>query len=222
VVALVFDQLGSDTLLRHLSWLDPGGAMAQAIAQGVFLERSVYPYASTLTAPGHVAIHTGAAPSKSGIDNNVRWDETKGRVLGVVDEAGRLVFGRERDGVTAGPGQLLVPTVATQLKAETGGAGRVVSLSLKDRSAVLSVGAAADLVLWFDSKLGAFTSSTAWGPALPAWVRRYQAAHPLQALLTPWLPLFKERYQARLGPDAAPGAAGRELPIPCVGHWHWG
>ncbi|HKO90982.1 MAG TPA: alkaline phosphatase family protein, partial [Polyangiaceae bacterium] len=205
VVALVFDQLGSDTLLRHQRWLDPSGAIAQAIAQGVFLERSVYPYASTLTAPGHAAIHTGTAPSQNGIDNNSRWDEAQGRALGIVDEPRRWVFGRERDGITVGPGQLRLPTVATQLKAETGGAARVVSLSLKDRSAVLSVGGAADLVLWFDSKLGAFTSSSAWGAALPEWVGRYQAAHPLQALFVPWEPLFKERYEAQLGPDAAPG-----------------
>jgi predicted AlkP superfamily pyrophosphatase or phosphodiesterase len=205
VVALVYDQLGSDTLLRQLSFLDPAGALRQAIDAGVFLERSSYPYASTLTAPGHAAIHTGTPPSINGIDNNSVWDERQEKPVAVVFDPAQRVFGQEGASAGVGPARLRAPTVAAQLKAETKGAGRVVSLSLKDRAAVLSVGSAADLVLWFDSTLGAFTSSSVWGPQLPSWLGRYQAEHPVSALLTPWLPLDEARYAQRLGPDAAPG-----------------
>jgi hypothetical protein len=205
VVALVYDQLGSETLLRHQSWLDPRGALRRAIDAGVYFERSVYPYATTLTAPGHAAIHTGTSPDVNGIDNNSIWDVRSAGPLAVVADPAHLVFGRERDGVSVGPSRLRALTVAGQLLAETAGAARVVSLSIKDRSAALSVGAAAALVLWFDPVLGAFTSSSAWGRELPAWLGRYQAAHPVRALLTPWQPLSAARYAARLGPDAAPG-----------------
>lgn len=205
VVALVYDQLGSDTLLRHLGWLDAEGALRRAVEQGVYLERSVYPYASTLTAPGHAAIHTGTPPSVNGVDNNSTWDAARGRAVSAVSDARHPVFGREREKVGVGFGRLQVPTVSAQLKAATAGAGRVVSLSVKDRSAVLSVGAAADDVLWFDAKVGAFTSSSAWGKRPPAWLERHQVAHPLRALLTPWLPLYPERYAKQLGPDAAAG-----------------
>jgi hypothetical protein len=204
-VALIYDQLGSETLLRQLSLLDPGGAIRRAVEHGVFLERSVYPYASTLTAPGHAAIHTGAAPSTSGIDNNSYWDEHQARAEPIVADPAHPVLGRERDGAGVGPGRLRAPTVADQLKAETHGAARVVSLSIKDRSAALPAGANADLVLWFDGTLAAFTSSSAWGRELPGWVGRYQSEHPLRALLSPWKPLNAARYSARLGPDAAPG-----------------
>ncbi len=205
VVALIYDQLGSDTLLEHLDWLDPKGAIRQAIERGIFLERSVYPYANTLTAPGHVTIHTGVLPSQSGIDGNSTWDASKAQAVAAIDDPPHLVFGREAESASAGPARLRVATVADALKAHTRGAAKVISLSLKDRSAILSVGKGADLVLWYDAKLGVFTSSSAWGSALPAWLAAYQARHALSELLTPWAALWPERYLARLGPDDAPG-----------------
>jgi GNAT superfamily N-acetyltransferase len=205
VVALIYDQLGSDTLLEHLPFLDPAGAIARAVRAGAFFERSVYPYANTLTAPGHAAIHTGAAPNESGIEGNSTWSVERQRAMAVIEDPRHLVFGREKEGVSAGPVRLLAPTVAEVLESHTGGVAKVVSLSLKDRSAILSVGSSADLVLWYDAKLGGFTSSSAWGSALPEWLRQYQEAHPLAALLTPWVALSPGEYLARLGPDAAPG-----------------
>ncbi|HTV20787.1 MAG TPA: alkaline phosphatase family protein [Polyangiaceae bacterium] len=205
VVALVFDQLGSDTLRSHLDLLDPKGAIRRAVDSGVFLERSAYAYANTLTAPGHVTVHTGAPPISSGIEGNSIWDTAHARALGVVDDPARLVFGREADGLGASPTRLRVPTVAHALRIATSGAAKIISLSLKDRSAILSVGTAADLVLWYDTKLGAFTSSPVWGPALPEWLARYQQAHPIRELLVPWTAERPDEYRARLGADAAPG-----------------
>ena len=205
VIAIVIDQLGSDTLLRQLPWLDAHGAIRTAIERGIYFERSRYPYATTLTAPGHVAIHTGAPPSVSGIDGNSAWDPVAEKPIPCIADLRYPVFGREAASATAGPVRLRVPTVAHALKEQTGGVAKVVSLSLKDRSAVLSVGTAADLALWWDSKLGRFTSSPVWAPELPAWVGRYQREHPATALLEPWLPLTPDEYAARLGPDAAPG-----------------
>jgi type I phosphodiesterase/nucleotide pyrophosphatase len=205
VIALIFDQLGSETLLKHLPLLDPRGVIRQALARGAFFERSVYPYALTVTAPGHAAIHTGAPPSINGIGGNSDWDPRRGQSVESCDDPRHPVFGREADGASVSAMRLRAPTVAHALKAESSGAARVISLSLKDRSAAFSVGSAGDLVLWYDAKLARFTSSSAWGTALPAWLAPYQAQHPISALLTPWLPLSESEYLARLGPDAAPG-----------------
>lgn len=204
VVALIYDQLGSDTLLTHLDLLDPQGALRRAVDTGVYLERSAYAYANTLTAPGHVTVHTGAAPLASGIEGNSTWDAGRRRAVAVTDDPARPVFGRE-PGVGASPARLRVPTVAHALRSATGGRGKVISLSVKARSAILSVGTAADLVLWYDATLGGFTSSHVWGAALPAWLTSYQASRPIAGLLVPWLAEQPETYRARLGPDAAPG-----------------
>ena len=205
VVAVIIDQLGSDTLLRHLDLLDAGGAIRRAVDAGVYLERSAYSYANTLTAPGHASVFTGAAPERSGIEGNSMWDPARLRSVPVTEDPRFPTFGREAAGVGGSPARLRAPTVAQSLRAATGGAAKVISLSIKERSAILSVGSAADLVLWYDPELGAFTSSSVWGPALPGWLSSYQREHPIRALVKPWDAERPELYRARLGPDDAPG-----------------
>lgn len=209
VVSVIFDQLGSQTLLEHLDLLSEEGAIRQALLRGSFFERSEYPQAHTLTAPGHAVTYTGVPPEDNGVDVNALWDRESARVVHAVADSRYPVFGRGGE-VTAGPGRLRVATVAHALVEHTQGAARVVSLSLKDRAAIFPVGTRADAVLWFDVKLGRFTSSGAWYARLPDWVERHQRENPLSALLEPWRPLSPERYRARLGPDDAPG----EGPLP--------
>jgi type I phosphodiesterase/nucleotide pyrophosphatase len=205
VVAVVIDQLGSDTLLTNLELLDPKGAIRRAIDGGVYLERSEYSYANTLTAPGHVAVFTGAAPITSGIDGNSEWDTARARAIPVTEDSAWPVFGRAPGSPGASSVRLRVPTVAHALRAATNGAAKVISLSAKERSAILPVATAADLVLWYDAASGSFTSSTLWGAALPAWLGAYQAEHPVRELMQPWTAERPELYRARLGPDDAPG-----------------
>lgn len=205
VVALVFDQLGSDTLLAHHDLLDEGGAIRRASAHGAYFERSEYPYANTQTAPGHASIHTGAPPSVSGIDGNSTWNAQRSRPEASISDPQHLIFGREAEGASAGPGRLRAETVAQALKRETAGRAKVVSLSLKDRSAILSAGAGADLVLWYDAKQVGFTSSSAWGKSLPAWLLDFQTSRPMTSLVVPWLASNEALYRARLGPDDAAG-----------------
>ena len=52
-------------------------------------------------------------------------------------------------------------------------APRVIGLSLKDRSAILPVGRGADAAYWWDTKSGAFVSSTYYLEDVPAWVRTF-------------------------------------------------
>lgn len=205
VVAVIIDQLGSDTLLANADLLDVDGAIRRAIDGGVYLERSQYSYANTLTAPGHVAVFTGAAPVSSGIDGNSAWDPARARAIPVTEDPAWPVFGRAPGSPGASPARLRVPTVAHALRAATNGGAKIISLSIKERSAILPVGSAADLVLWYDSAAGVFTSSTVWGQALPDWLGRYQAAHPIRDLIRPWTAENPALYRVRLGPDDGPG-----------------
>src|SRR5690606_20730780 len=50
VVSVVLDQLGSDTLSRWWSYLEPEGALRRIAANGAYYERSAFPYAGTYTA----------------------------------------------------------------------------------------------------------------------------------------------------------------------------
>ena len=77
------------------------------------------------------------------------------------------------------PERLLVSTVGDELKA-SGKGGKVVGISLKDRSAILPAGRKADGAYWFDGQSGSFVSSTYYFAELPAWVREFNAARPVE------------------------------------------
>jgi hypothetical protein len=75
-----------------------------------------------------------------------------------------------------------VSTLGDELKMAHPGT-RVVSLSHKDRSAILMGGRMADLALWWDTNTGAFVSSTWYGEELPKWAADFNAGRPADAWL---------------------------------------
>jgi predicted AlkP superfamily pyrophosphatase or phosphodiesterase len=202
VVAVVIDQLGSDTL-RKLEPLLQGGAVAYARAHGRVLEQVVYSYAATLTAPGHAAIYTGADPSENGVTTNAVIDRATGKKRGVVDDGAHPVLDVTPQ-TFAGPAVVKLPTVGDALKAATLGRGKVASISIKDRSAILPAGKQPDLVLWYDPIAG-FTTSTYYAPELPEWLGAFERGHPILPAGVSWEIHDPERLGLLLGPDDAPG-----------------
>ena len=81
----------------------------------------------------------------------------------------------------------------------------IVSLSGKDRAAVISAGRHADAALWYDYRIPNFTTSTFYAKTLPGPIASWIANHPLSALLKPWTPEQPKTYGELLGPDEGPG-----------------
>lgn len=200
VIAIVLDQLGSATLARHLPHLDADGALRTMVREGAFFPRANYPHAVTLTAPGHALLFTGATPAASGIVSN-RFRHEGQQVTSVQDGEHTVLGSSER---FAGAGLLRAQTVAEALRAEHAQA-KVVSISLKDRGAILPVGAVGDAVLWYAPETLGFTTSTQYGTSLPAFVETFATEHPAADMLMPWTVPDASALLERLGPDAAPG-----------------
>jgi len=198
VVLVVFDQLAAWVLDAHLPSLPEDGALRRARAEGAY-HVGDYPYASTETAPGHATLGTGVTPAVHGIVANAYLE--RGRIVGSADDGRSAVIGAP--GKFAGPGRLEAPTVGDLLVRATGDRAEVVTLSFKDRAAVFTAGRDADLAVFYDTSRGVFTTSTAYAPdgVLPAWLARYDAEHPTDALLGPWLPEDPTGYEARYGVD---------------------
>ncbi|MCC6877986.1 MAG: alkaline phosphatase family protein, partial [Sandaracinaceae bacterium] len=204
VVVLVYDQLGSSALERLLPLLDEDGAVKRTIARGLYVERAEYEFASTFTAPGHAAIVTGAPPALSGIAANRVWDRERRSVISVMDDGEHAVLGR--DGAFASPRRLAAETAGDVLERETDGRAITISISMKDRSAILPGGHRPDVCLWFDKRAGGFTTSTYYAAALPAWASEWQAQHPWRSYLEPvWEPRDRARLEQVLGADAREG-----------------
>jgi hypothetical protein len=122
------------------------------------------------------------------------------------------------------PDRLLAPTLADALKEATDGRGRVVSLSFKDRGAVLPGGKRPDACYWFDTDDGLFVTSSYYRESPHAWVAEYNEGRPAEAWFgKQWTRLDPhldyERYSGRDdGPGEGKGSAqGTTFPHPFDG-----
>jgi predicted AlkP superfamily pyrophosphatase or phosphodiesterase len=163
VLLVAVDQMRYDYLPRFAAAFT-GGFRRLARDGAVFTNAHLDHYPS-VTAVGHSAMLTGARPSVSGIVGNDWYDRALKRSVTSVEDPGTRLLGAG-DAAGSSPHRLRVSTVGDELKMAHPGS-RVIGLSLKDRSAILMGGRMADLALWWDTKTGAFVSSTWYAASLP-------------------------------------------------------
>lgn len=173
VIAIVIDQFRYDYLTRFRA--DYTGGLKRMLEQGAVFTEASFVHVPTVTAVGHSTFLSGATPAMSGIIGNEWWDrESRKRVTSVSDETTRLLGGA---GAGSSPNRLLQSTIGDELKM-SGKGGKVVSVSIKDRSAILPAGHMADGAYWFDGETGNFVSSTYYFAALPEWVEKFNQSRP--------------------------------------------
>lgn len=169
VVALVVDQLSAWVAVSRWPELPKDGGFARLIREGTWVKTMRYPYAVTDTAPGHTSLHTGKLPAESGIFGNEIPDVSGNRVTVLRDDTVKpVVSGGPRPGSGSSAARLRVDTVADRLRAAHPDA-LIVSVSVKDRGAIIPGGKHPSHVLWFDSSLDSFVSSTAFTETYPKW-----------------------------------------------------
>lgn len=168
VVILMVDQLRGDLLTRYSSLFT--GGFKRLMARGLSFSNALHAHATTETAPGHATISTGVYPARAAIPSNV-WREGEGRdlhpVYNVVDPDYALVGIQGLPG--ASPEVLARGGLADWVLAEDPDA-KVVSISAKDRAAVLMAGKTRGEVYWFSSEAGLFVTSTFYKEENPAWL----------------------------------------------------
>src|SRR6476660_8072395 len=140
VVLLVIDQMRADYFDKFLhQWK---GGLRRLVEQGAWFHEAAYPYAATETCVGHSTISTGALPATHGMIANAWWDRESQKMVTCTSDpkAKNLAYagGTAKGGDSAV--RMLVPSFAEELKFQTGGATRVVSFSLKARSAITMPG----------------------------------------------------------------------------------
>ena len=105
------------------------------------------------------------------------------------------------------PDQLLAQTVADKLK-EVSGKSKVVSLSLKDRTAAMMGGRKPDALYCFDTRDGKFHTDTYYRDRVHPWIEEFNAAGTVnQWFDKPWMRFHPNLdYHALTGsPNPAPG-----------------
>jgi len=173
VVVIVIDQFRSDDLSRFDSKFSDDGFRALT-SEGAYYPYGEYEVLHSMTGPGHATILSGAYPYQMGIPLNDWYDQkTKSSQYCVEDSNHKTVGAPTKEKVGTSPKNLIGTTVGDELK-NAGLRSRVVSISLKDRSAILMGGHRADLALWFDGGAKKWVSSTYYlkSGQVPAWVQR--------------------------------------------------
>ncbi|NUN12387.1 MAG: alkaline phosphatase family protein [Myxococcales bacterium] len=197
-VIVVIDQFRSIDVERWADVWGPDG-FGGLMGKGAAHYDAIYAYSATETGPGHATIGTGAQPSAHGIVSN-RWFVGREQVYAAFDPKGAIVGFPERPG--RGPAQLRAGTLGDSMRAESGGHTKVVSLSVKDRAAILTAGFAANLVLWYDPIVGRYVTSMAYGAKLPDWAERLAVELPAHAHKNAeWNPLPIDPKWKKLLPD---------------------
>jgi len=177
VVVITVDQLRPDYLDRYRPQLR--GGLAMLLKQGAVFTEAYHDHAITETAPGHATILSGRWPAHTGIIRNL---------AGVQDSATPLVG---VTGLGASPARFRGTALFDWLKAAEPGA-RALSVSGKDRGAILPIGRAKEQVYWYAA--GVFTTSRYYADSLPLWVRAFNGERvPRRAAGTEWTLLLPER-----------------------------
>jgi predicted AlkP superfamily pyrophosphatase or phosphodiesterase len=179
VLLVAVDQMRYDYLPRFASAFT--GGFRRLTRDGAVFTNARLDHYPSVTAVGHAAMLTGAPPSISGIIGNDWYDRALKRNVTSVEDPGTRLLGAG-DASGSSPHRLRVSTLGDELKMAHPGT-RVVSLSHKDRSAILMGGRMADLALWWDTNTGAFVSSTWYGEELPKWAANFNAGRPADAWL---------------------------------------
>ncbi len=160
MVFITVDQMREDYLDRWKSQLT--GGLKRLVDGGAFFTNGHQDHAITETAPGHASTMSGRFPRSTGITRNV---------AGVNDPSSTLIGSSN---LGASPFRFRGTTLTdwlTSADART----RALSVSYKDRGAILPIGRSKQNVYWWGGRT--FTTSTWYRDSLPGWVTAFNARH---------------------------------------------
>ncbi|HEX4684786.1 MAG TPA: alkaline phosphatase family protein [Gemmatimonadaceae bacterium] len=161
VVLIAVDQFRGDYLDRFGPQLT--GGLKRFRESSAFFPHAWQDHSNTETAPGHATMLSGREPAHTEIISNNR---------GVPDPATKLI---DAAGAGASPRRFNGTTLYDWILSHDS-AARVLSVSRKDRGAILPIGRARGNVYWFAD--GKFTTSSYYADTLATWVRVFDGTIP--------------------------------------------
>lgn len=138
------------------------GGLARLVTGGAWFTNAHHDHGITETAPGHATLLAGRFPRSTGIAANR---------VGVFDPQSPLL------GFSGGPGaspQRFQGTTLVDWLHSKDPKSRALSISSKDRAAILPIGKSKQQVYWYAPD-GEFTTSKYYAESLPDWVVKFNA-----------------------------------------------
>jgi predicted AlkP superfamily pyrophosphatase or phosphodiesterase len=215
VVGIVVDQMRYDFLYRYSEKYTSGG-FKRLMNEGFNCRNNHYDYAPTVTAAGHAAIFTGSVPAIDGIIGNEWFNKKSGKVVYCVEDTSVRTIGSDSKAGLMSPKNLLVSTITDQLRIANNFQSKTIGIALKDRGSILPAGHTANAAYWFDSKNGAWITSTFYMNDLPQWVKDFNGLKmPQKYMAEGWKTLLpmeqytestadNQPYEAKLSGEKTP------------------
>lgn len=180
ILVIVIDQFRSDYLTRFEKRFLPEkdqkgriGGFSYLMHHSAYFPQGEYSLLQSITGPGHATILSGSFPYQSGIPNNLWYDALLQKEVYCTEDVSYPLVGGDPKLSHLGrsPKNFLGTTLGDELK-NTGSSSQVISISIKDRAAILLGGHRADLALWYQAESKKWISSQYYLPSkkLPKWV----------------------------------------------------
>jgi predicted AlkP superfamily pyrophosphatase or phosphodiesterase len=187
VVFITIDQMRTDYFDRFASQLT--GGLARLERGGALFTNAYQDHAITETAPGHATTLSGRFPRHTGIVvNSAGVQDPQSPVIGAPS-------------LNASPFRFRGGTLIDWIRTKDP-RSRALSVSRKDRAAILPLGRAHQSVYWYDPTSGRFSTSTYYADTLPEWVRDFNARRIPQSYAgKSWSTLLESGYPE---PDSQP------------------
>ena len=177
------------------------GGLKRIFEEGIVYTKASLDYSASETGPGHATLSTGSFPKVHGIVGNEWVDPVTRKEVYCVEDPGAGKVDEKGGGMS--PGNLLVTGLGDWLK-EAHPSAKVVSLSVKDRAAVLMGGQKPNQVYWYDRTSGHLVTSDYYMKESSSWMREFNAGNWVFKNVPPvWNKLLDSA--AYVGPDEMKG-----------------
>ncbi len=181
VVFISIDQMRADysDRVRH-QWTK---GLRRLVTEGAWFREADYPYYNTVTCAGHASMSTGTVPAVHGMVLNQWWERNNSRLIACTDDENEqlITYGIPVKGIGNSAKLLRSNTLSDEMRLQGSPAPKVVSISLKARSAISLGGHRPDVVIWLDEADGEWVTSTAFAKAPVPFIAEYVAKNPLRS-----------------------------------------
>jgi predicted AlkP superfamily pyrophosphatase or phosphodiesterase len=196
IVLISVDQMRGDYIDRFQHQWSKG--LKRLVSEGAWFRQADYPYYNTVTCAGHASMSTGTVPAIHGMVLNQWWERDNSRLVSCTDDEDQqlVTYGIPVKGVGHSAKHLMTTTLSDEMRIQGAPSPRVVSISLKARSAINLGGHRPDAVIWLDEENGEWVTSTAFSKETVPYFADYITKHPLRNEMgRPWdRSMPKERY----------------------------
>ncbi len=208
VIGIVVEQLKYDQLEKFRDKFGEEG-IRRLINEGTYFKNASYQYMLTQSAPAHATISTGAEPSSHGITSDYWFLPLRDELIYCTKDIGVNPVGGSYESGLHSPVNLQSSTFSDELEMSTNKKAKVFGVGLKENSAILSAGHAADGAYWFDNTSGTWMSSTHYIDTLPDWVKDFNSMRYSDSYLENTWSLYRSPdYYSECLPDTNSAEAG--------------